>query len=105
MPRALDAYAEPEKWEGWIFATRGHGPEWKKVLHVGVDDHEAVWIAITQAVLEAPVHKILDRGQDGLVCGVDVKLTIGGRSAQVRTSWHYERPGAAPRLVTAYPRP
>lgn len=104
MPRAVDAYSEPEKWEDWIFATRGHGSEWAKVLHVGVDDREVVWTAIIQAILKAPVHKILNRGQNGLVCGVDVKLTIGTRSAQVRTSWHYERPDAAPRLVTAYPR-
>lgn len=105
MPRAADAYSEPEKWEGWILAACGHGPEWAKLLHVGLDDRAVIWTAITQTVIEAPVHKIVDHGQDGLVCGVDVKLTIGVRSAQVRTSWHYERPGAAPRLVTAYPRP
>jgi hypothetical protein len=104
LPRAIDAYTEPEKWQGWILAEQGHGPEWARVFHADPTDAEKVWIAIAEAMLNAPVHKIVDRGPDGVVCGVDVELTIGSRSARVRTSWHYERAGAAPRLVTAYPR-
>jgi hypothetical protein len=55
-------------------------------------------------MLDAQVHKVVDRGQDGIVCGVESQLTIGSRTAWVRTSWHYEHAAAAPRLVTAYPR-
>lgn len=104
LPRAADAYAEPEKWREWIFTERGHGPEWARVFHVGLADTETVWTAITGAILDAPIHKIVDRGQDGVVCGVDMELTIASRRARVRTSWHYEYARAAPRLVTAYPR-
>lgn len=104
LPRVADAYAEPEKWREWIFAARGHGLEWARVFHVGLTDRESVWTAITRAILDAPIHKIVDRGPDGVVCGVDMELTVASRSARVRTSWHYERSGAAPRLVTAYPR-
>lgn len=104
LPRAADAYAEPEKWREWIFTERGHGSEWARVFHVDLADTETVWRAITGAILEAPIHKIVDRGQDGLVCGVDMELTIKSRRARVRTSWHYEDAQATPRLVTAYPR-
>ena len=104
LPRAADAYAEPEKWREWIFAERGHGLEWARVFHVDLTDMETVWTAITGAIHEAPIHKIVDHGQDGVVCGVDMELTIESRRARVRTSWHYEDAHAAPRLVTAYPR-
>ncbi|HEY5195263.1 MAG TPA: hypothetical protein VIJ39_15520 [Solirubrobacteraceae bacterium] len=104
LPRAADAYADSEKWREWIFTERGHGSEWARVFHVGLADTEMVWTAITEAILGAPIHKIVDRGQDGVVCGVDMELTIASRRARVRTSWHYEYARAAPRLVTAYPR-
>jgi hypothetical protein len=104
LPRAADAYAEPEKWRDWILAERGHGSEWAHVFHVDPGAAEKVWSVIVEAVIDAPLHKIADRGPNGVVCGVDMKLTIGSRSARVRTSWHYESAGAAPRLVTAYPR-
>jgi hypothetical protein len=104
LPRAADAYTTPEKWEEWILADRGHGQEWRRVFHVELADTERVWRAIVDAVLHAPIRKVVDRGHDGIICGVDLTLTIGSRAAGVRTSWHYERTGAAPRLVTAYPR-
>ena len=43
-----------------------------------------------------------DRLPNGIVCGVEVELTIGERTAPVTISWHYESEEAAPRLVTAY---
>lgn len=63
-----------------------------------------IWAAIAAAILDAPVHKIVDRGEGGVVCGVDFALTVESRTARVRTSWHYEDRLADPRLVTAYPR-
>jgi hypothetical protein len=105
LPRAAEAYATPEKWRDWIFAEHGHGPEWARVFHVDRAATEQVWSAITEAISVAPIHKIVDRGRNGVVCGVVIELTIGSRNARVRTSWHYEHAGAAPRLVTAYPRP
>jgi hypothetical protein len=104
LPRAADAYSTPEKWDQWILADRGHGQEWARVFRVDPADIERVWQAILKAMLDAQVHKVVDHGQDGIVCGVDSQLTIGSRTAWVRTSWHYEHAASAPRLVTAYPR-
>ncbi len=104
LRRAAEAYTTPEKWTEWILADRGHGQEWARVFHVGLADTERVWRAIAEAVLDAPVVKIVDRGLDGIVCGIDIEIVLGVRIAGIRTSWHYERVGDAPRLVTAYPR-
>jgi hypothetical protein len=104
LPRAAEAYTTPEKWTDWILADRGHGLEWARVFSIGPSDTQAAWRAIADAVLDAPIHTIIDRGGDGLVCGVDVELTIGSRTANVRTSWNYTPADAPPRLVTAFPR-
>ena len=41
----------------------------------------------------------------GVVCGVEITLTINDRTAPVATAWHYADKDAEPRLVTAYPSP
>jgi hypothetical protein len=91
------------KWHGWILAAAGHGEEWARVLHIGLQDHERLWTAIADAVLHAPVSVVRDRAAHGVICGVDVMLTINDRAAPVTTAWHYADADAAPRLVTAYP--
>jgi hypothetical protein len=103
LPRAAEAWYEPSKWDGWILATRGHGPEWARVLHVSLDDVNLIWETIAAAVLTNPVAKIRDLGAYGLNCRVDIQLTIGPRSAPIRTVWHYADANSAPRLVSAYP--
>jgi hypothetical protein len=103
LPRVAEAYTTPKKWSEWILADRGHGREWAKIFHVELVDAEIVWQTIVDGVLHGPVYKVIDRGRDGIVCGVELELTIKSRVARVRTSWHYECPDAAPRLVTAYP--
>jgi hypothetical protein len=45
-----------------------------------------------------------DLGRFGFNCEVDAQLTIRERSATFRTIWHYASPGAAPRLVSAFPK-
>jgi hypothetical protein len=104
LPRAADAHTTPEKWRDWILADRGHGAEWARIFHVEVDDAERVWQAIVDAALHAPIVTLIGRGQLGVVCGLDIELTIGSRTARVRTSWHYGQVGDSLRLVTAYPR-
>jgi hypothetical protein len=104
LPRASEAYTTPEKWRDWILADRGHGREWARVFGVGLPDTQTTWSAIANAVLDAPIHTIIDRSDDGLVCGVDIELTIGSRTANGRTSWNYMPADAPPRLVTAFPR-
>jgi hypothetical protein len=88
----------------WLLAERGHGQEWAHIFHVGPLDAKRIWLAIAGAVLDATIYKVIDRGRDGIVCGVELELTIGSRTARVMTSWHYENVGSTPRLVTAYPR-
>jgi hypothetical protein len=104
LPRAAGAWCESAKWDGWILATRGHGPEWAKVLHVGLANIDLIWAAIAEAVLADPVSKVRDLGVHGLNCRVDTRLTIGPRSALIRTAWHYADADSPPRLVSAYPR-
>ena len=72
------------------------------MFQVGVEDRQQVWEAIVAAVCSARITTIRDRGADGIVCGVEVELTIGGRTAMVTTSWHFASEESAPRLVTAY---
>jgi len=103
LPRADASWYEPAKFEGWILASHGHGPEWAKVLHVALDDTEVIWSAISAAVLLTPVSAVIDI-EHGIICRVDLQLAIGKRSAPIRTAWHYADAGSAPRLVSAYPR-
>jgi hypothetical protein len=105
MSRAHEAHASGQKWAGWILAPRGHGPEWARVFGVGLKDSERVWSAIAAGVLDAPVSAIRDRAPHGVVCGVELTVTINDRTAPIATSWHYTDQEAAPRLVTAYPSP
>ncbi|MGH2988538.1 MAG: DUF6883 domain-containing protein [Solirubrobacterales bacterium] len=105
MPRAADAHATADKWRGWILAPHGHGADWARVFHAGPEDGERIWAAIREAVLDAPVSVVRDRGLHGVVCGVEVTLTIDDRTAPVATAWHYADEDAEPRLVTAYPSP
>lgn len=103
MPRAADAYSTADKWRGWILAARGHGEDWARVFDIGPDDGEQLWAAIAPAVLDAPVSVVRDRAPHGVVCAVEVTLTVNDRTASVATAWHYAEEDAAPRLVTAYP--
>ena len=104
LPRAEQAWCEPSKWNGWILAAHGHGPEWEKVLHVTLEEVDTLWEAIAAAVLVEPVSRVVGRGRHGLNCRGDLQLSVGGRSAVIRTAWHYADPGGSPRLVSAYPR-
>jgi hypothetical protein len=88
LPRADEAFATPEKWTEWILADRGHGQEWARVFQAGPADAERIWSAIAAAVLDAPVSAIRQVPL-GVTCEVRVKLTIGERTATVRSAWHY----------------
>ncbi|MGH2712295.1 MAG: DUF6883 domain-containing protein [Thermoleophilaceae bacterium] len=103
LPRAADAHAAADKWRGWILARHGHGDDWARVFDVGPADSGRIWAAVAAGVLDAPVSVTRDRAPHGVVCGVEVTLTINDRTALVATAWHYADEDAAPRLVTAYP--
>lgn len=70
---------------------------------VGPNDSGRVWAAIVAAAADAPVSVLRDRAPHGVVCGVEVTLTVNERTTPVATAWHYADEDAAPRLVTAYP--
>jgi hypothetical protein len=70
---------------------------------VPVQEREPSWTAFAVGVVHAPVWGVRDRGAHGVICAVDVTLTINDRTASVTTAWHYADADAAPRLVTAYP--
>lgn len=103
LPRAADAWCAQEKWLAWILADDGHGPEWAKVLQVEADEWELAWKALKEAVREVSIETVRSLDAGGVSCGVTAELTIGERTAPVVSAWHYPEPGAAPRLVTAYP--
>jgi hypothetical protein len=73
-------------------------------MHVGGEHAEEVWDAISAVTGMAEVTGLRDLGRFGFNCEVDARLTIGERSATVRTIWNYATPDAAPRLVSAFPR-
>jgi|GEM_PF-1591091 len=105
LPRAADAWCVEEKWFAWILADDGHGPEWANVLQVDSDEWELAWQALKGAVRKAAIKTVRSLNTGGVTCGVRVELTIGKRTVPVVSAWHYAEPGAAPRLVTAYPTP
>jgi hypothetical protein len=105
LPRAAEAYAAPEKWEDWILADRGHGPEWARVFRIGLDDAGRLWRAIADGILLAPVFATRDVSPYGFSCQVGLVLTLNDRAARALTIWHYESASHPPRLVTAYPTP
>jgi hypothetical protein len=104
LPRAGEAWCERVKLEDWVLGLEGHGREWERVFRVGVEGADRVWEAIADAVLSAPVTELRE-GEHGVGCGVHAELAIDARVAPVLTGWHYADEKAAPRLVTAYPKP
>ncbi len=102
LPRASDAYTTPEK-IAWILAAHGHGPEWTRVLRIDEDDTERLWTTIYEATLSAPISAIRDLHPFGVACELRLLLTLDARTTPALTAWHYESPGDAPRLITAYP--
>lgn len=104
LPRAADAWCERAKLIRWVLGEDGHGAEWQRVMHVNIEDAEETWRAISTLAATAEVTGLRDLGRYGFNCEVDGQLTIGERSATVRTIWHYAGRDAAPRLVSAFPK-
>jgi hypothetical protein len=105
LPRGADAWFEQSKWSEWILSARGHGLEWEAILRIGGEDVDALWDAIAAEVVEAPVYGVRVAPGGGMLCEVRFPLALRDRTALAITVWHLARAGAAPRLVTAYPRP
>lgn len=104
LPRAEDAWCTQTKLIDWILGEKGHAAEWKRVFRVEVEDAELIWESIAEAVLEARITGV--RGQGAAISySVLIELRINDRVAPVLTAWNYRDAEAAPRLVTAYPKP
>jgi hypothetical protein len=80
MPRAADAYAPTHKWRGWILAAHGHGPDWARVFGLGPNEVDQIWRSMVAAIGDAPVSTIRDRGAHGVVCGIEMELTLNDRT-------------------------
>ena len=65
----------------WILGEEGHGAEWERVMHVGVEDAEEVWDAISTIAGSAAVTGLRNLGRYGFGCEIDAELTIGQRKA------------------------
>lgn len=104
LPRGFECWCEETKLLGWVLGDDGHGTEWAQVMHLGIEDAEEVWDAISTVAATAEVTGIRDLGRYGFSCEIDAEITIRDRSATFRTIWHYATHDAAPRLVSAYPR-
>lgn len=79
LPRADEAYAEPEKLS-WLLSDEGHGGEWARVLLIRRRDADRFWEAIGEAVIGAPVIRVTDREPFGVACGVEIFLAVGSES-------------------------
>jgi len=101
----VECWHELAKLLGWVLESVGHRSEWERIFRVTVADHELVWAALAEAAIGAEIIEVRDREPNGIACGLEVEITIEGRSAKVTMGWHYADSGAAPRSATAYPRP
>lgn len=101
LPRAESAFVHDEKWNGYVLAGSGHGADWRAVF--GDIDSDALWSIMAEVVIGAPIEEVHDLAAFGVTCSVPMLLTINSRTARIRTVWHYDQAGSAPRLVTAFP--
>jgi hypothetical protein len=103
LPRGEDVWCESAKLTEWVLGEKGHAEEWRRVFHVGAGEEGLIWKSIARTVPGAPINGVRGVGIAASY-GVLVTLAINGRLAPVLTVWHYAGKGAAPRLVTAYPK-
>ncbi len=104
LPRAADTYVEEDKWNDYVRADDGHGKEWRRVFRLEPTQSEELWLALADLARTAPISEVRP-SRFGVGCGMTAELTFNGRTAVVLLGWYYDRPGDAPRLVTAYPAP
>ena len=114
LPRGAEAFGVRYKLEMYsLDVTHKHGgPKargFELILGITIDAIDYLEAQIMARVLDTPVSTIEDNPPYGINCVVD--MPIGGigakvdRVANVRTVWEFDRPGAPPRLVSAYPKP
>jgi hypothetical protein len=114
LPRAQDAAGIREKLATYSLdeAHATGGPKarrFEQILGIRIEQIDHLEASIRSGILTAPVRAVRANSPYGVTCIVEIEVEgLGSRhhlSINVRTVWAIAEPGAAPRLITAYPRP
>jgi hypothetical protein len=114
LPRAAQATGVREKLAAYSLNVENvHGApkarSFERILGITIEHVDYLESAIRAAILNTPVASIRENAPHGINCVVDVLVRglgdKGERAANVRTVWEIAGRDAAPRLVTAYPKP
>jgi hypothetical protein len=113
LPRAADAFGLRYKLETYSLDPnhkRG-GPKargFDLILGITIDAIDYLETQILVRILDTPIREIRDNAPYGIKCSIDIQIPgIGAKAdrvATVRTVWAFDRPGAPPRLVNAFPK-
>jgi hypothetical protein len=79
----------------------------ERIMGITLDDIDYLEGAIYTGVVLVPISEVRDNAPYGIKCVVIIPVRgrgeKSGRLIDVTTSWEIRTPGAAPRLVTAFP--
>ncbi len=113
LPHAADAFGLRYKLETYSLAVnhKDGGPKargFDLILGITIDAIDYLETQILARILDTPIREIRDNAPYGIKCTVDIQVPgIGAKAdrvATVRTVWAFDRPGAPPRLVNAFPK-
>jgi hypothetical protein len=113
IPRAGEAFGVRVKLETYSLDVnhKKGGPKargFERILGITLEDINYLEGAIYTGVLVVPVSEVRDNAPWGIKCVVLIPVRgrgeKSGRLVDVITSWEIRDTGAAPRLVTAFPR-
>ena len=112
LPRAADAFGVHVKLQTYSLDVnhKKGGPKargFERILGITLENIDYLEGAIYTGVLVVPVSEVRDNAPWGIKGVVLIPVRgrgeKSGRLVHVITSWEIRTPGAAPRLVTAYP--
>ena len=106
VPGAERAYVEDAKL-AYLLSADGHGPEFARTLRLSRDDGPSLGAALLAHVRENPAGppQPTAAGPTARKYEVVGDLGVGARRVAAVSVWEILEEEAAPRLVTAYPRP
>jgi len=113
LPRAADAFGLRYKLETYSLdpTHKRGGPKargFDLILGITIDAIDYLETQILARILDTPIREVRDNAPYGIKCTVDIQVPgIGAKAdrvATVRTVWAFDRPGAPPRLVNAFPK-
>jgi hypothetical protein len=113
LPRATEAFGLRYKLETYSLdpTHKRGGPKargFDLILGITIDAIEYLETQILARILDTPIREVRDNAPYGIKCTIDIQVPGIGvkadRVANVRTVWAFDRPGAPPRLVNAFPK-